>query len=98
MGLLELKEVEDAVSFQVRVRPGSSRDAIGEVREGALKIRLTAPPVEGAANASLVKLLARALRVPRSAVTIVRGQRSKNKTVRVAGVDAEAVRRGLEAK
>jgi uncharacterized protein (TIGR00251 family) len=98
MGLLELREGQNAVSFRVRVRPGSSRDAMGEVLEGALKVRLTAPPVEGAANASLVKLLARALRVPRSAVTIVRGERSKNKTVRVAGVDAATVRRALETK
>lgn len=98
MGLLELREEQNAVSFRVRVRPGSSRDAMGKVLEGALKVQLTAPPVEGAANASLVKLLARALRVPRSAVTIVRGQRSKNKTVRVTGVDAATVCRALETK
>jgi uncharacterized protein (TIGR00251 family) len=93
--LLEIRERENAVSFEVRVRPGSARDAIGEVLEGALKVHLTAPPVEGAANASLIRLLARALRVPRKAVTIIRGQRSRTKTVSVRGVNAAAVRRAL---
>jgi uncharacterized protein (TIGR00251 family) len=97
MDALQLRERQDSVSFQVRVRPGSSRDAVGEILQGALKVHLTAPPVEGAANDSLTRLLARTLRVPKSSVAIVRGQRSKNKTVCVSGVNAAAVRRAFEA-
>ncbi len=93
---LEVREHEDGVSFAVRVRPGAARDAVDGVREGALQIRLTAPPVEGAANASLIKHLARILRVPKRAVTIVQGERSRNKTVGVTGVDGAALRRAFE--
>jgi len=67
------------------------------VEGGALKVRLSAPPVEGAANRALVKLLAKALGVARSRVEIVRGARSRNKLVRVAGLRAEELRARLGA-
>ncbi len=71
--------------------PRSSRAAITGVHQGALKVSLTAPPVGGAANAALIELLAAELRVPRRAISIARGQRSKTKTVSVQGIGAEAL-------
>ncbi|HJK92534.1 MAG TPA: DUF167 family protein [Polyangiaceae bacterium LLY-WYZ-15_(1-7)] len=89
---LEVRTEEGAVVFPVRVAPRASRSAIAGLHGGALKVALTAPPVEGAANAALVKLLAKKLGVAKSAVTIVRGERGRDKQVRVAGVDAAAAR------
>jgi hypothetical protein len=74
------------VSFSVRVQPRASKDELAGERAGALLVRLTAPPLEGAANSALVRLLARALGVPPSAVEILRGESGRNKLVRVRGV------------
>ncbi|MFZ0882917.1 MAG: DUF167 domain-containing protein [Candidatus Acidiferrales bacterium] len=83
---MELTVDGNAVLFRVRVQPGASRDAIEGEHSGALKVRLTAPPVEGRANDSLRRLLARHLNVPVSAVRIVAGENNRNKRVSVAGV------------
>ena len=61
------------------------------MRDGAVLIRLAAAPVEGAANAALIDLIARALHIPKRDVTIVSGERSRNKRVRIAGMNAEDV-------
>ena len=65
-------------------------------REGALLVRLNASPVDGAANAELVEVLATALRVPKRSIAIVAGERSKQKQVAVGGIDAATVRLLLE--
>jgi hypothetical protein len=92
--VLDIKTEPDGVSFPVRVAPRASRDALAGVVGGALKVRLTAPPVEGAANAALVRLLAKRLGVPKGAVRVAAGQRSRRKRLRVAGLGpAELVRR-----
>lgn len=74
------------VRFSVHVRPKSSRSAILGVREGTLEVALTAPPADGAANAELVKLLARALEVRRGDVSIVVGTSSRGKVIEVNGM------------
>jgi uncharacterized protein (TIGR00251 family) len=84
-----------AVTFAVRVQPRASRSALAGVANGALKVRLTAPPVEGAANEALVRLLADALGVARSAVEIASGQASREKLIRVHGVTAAEARARL---
>ena len=94
-GELALSAAEGAVSFAVRAQPRSSREAIEGVREGALRVALTAPPVEGEANAALVALLAKALGVAKRDVTVVAGTANRNKRVRVAGVTTEQVRARL---
>lgn len=77
--------------LRLRVQPRASRDAITGWRDDVLAVRVTAPPVEGAANAALAALLAAALRVPRAAVTLLRGERGRDKLVRIAGLtQAEA--------
>ncbi len=92
MSELEIREQQGAITFEVRVAPRASRDRVLGVHEGALKVALTAAPVDGAANEALRKLLARALGVPKSDVEIVRGARARNKLLRVQGVSARDVR------
>ncbi len=81
-----ITEANGSVTFAVRVMPRSSRNQIVGVEGGALKIKLTAPPVEGAANAALIEFIAEWLGVRRSAVSIVSGDKARNKLVRVNGV------------
>jgi len=81
------------VTFDVLVTPRASRERVGPVLEGRLKVAVTAPPVEGEANAAVCALIAKALGVAKSAVTVVRGDTGRRKTVRVVGVGADAVRR-----
>ncbi len=84
-----ITEANGGVTFAVRVVPRSSRDQIAGVEGGALKIKLTAPPVDGAANAALVEFIAKWLGVRRSAVSIISGNKARNKLVRVGGVTRE---------
>lgn len=78
----------DAVIFGVRVAPRASRNKVLGVHDSCLKVSLTAPPVDGAANAALKKLLAKLLGVPKSSITILRGATGRQKRLRVEGVEA----------
>ena len=69
--------------LQVEIQPRASTDVIAGVMDGRLKIRLTAPPVEGRANEQLIAFLARAFRVPKGSVILERGDASKRKQLRV---------------
>ena len=89
---LRVEERGDGVRFAVRVTPRASRAKVGGVIAGALKLSVNAPPVDGAANAAVVDLLARALGVARGRVTIVGGERARQKVVAVSGIDPGAVR------
>jgi uncharacterized protein (TIGR00251 family) len=77
------------------VQPRAGRDEIAGERDGAIVVRVTAPPVEGRANAALVKLLAKRIGVARGTVSVVRGRRSRDKLVRIEGLDAAESRRRL---
>lgn len=81
------------VEFDVLVQPRASREGVAGVVGDRLKIRLTAPPVDGEANSALVAFVARVLALPRSHVVIVRGETGRRKTLRVVGAAADAVRR-----
>jgi uncharacterized protein len=89
---LEARETVDGVTFSVRVQPRSPKEGIAGERAGALLVRLGAAPVEGAANAALVRLLARALGVPGSSLEIVKGERGRDKLLRARGVSVDRVR------
>lgn len=91
-GALSVHASGDRVRFEVHVSPRASRDAIGGLHDGALKIAITAPPVDGEANAAIVKLLAKRLGVAKRDVVIARGETGRRKTIEVLGVSAEAVR------
>ena len=86
---------DSSVTFAVRVHPRARKNAITGELGDALKVSLTAPPVEGRANEACVEFFAKLLRVPRSSVTIASGQTSRNKVIRVAGITAEQVREKL---
>jgi uncharacterized protein (TIGR00251 family) len=89
--VVRVKEVTGGVTFAARVQPRAKRNAVvGDIGE-AVKIALTAPPVEGRANEACVEFLAELLGVARGAVTIISGETSRNKVVQVAGVTAERV-------
>jgi uncharacterized protein (TIGR00251 family) len=88
---MDIRERGGKVVFGVRVAPRSSRNAIEGEYQGALKVRLTAPPVEDRANDALVRLLAESLNVPRSAVRIVAGGKSRTKRVEIAGISRAQV-------
>lgn len=90
--MLPIEEGDGWVRFDVRVAPRSSRDAVLGEHDGALKIALRAPPVEGAANLALVEFLAKELGVAKRDVVLVRGESSRTKRIEVRGVDAGAVR------
>jgi hypothetical protein len=94
--LIELKESPAGTTFAVKVHPRAKKNAItGEAGE-ALKLALTAPPVDGKANDACIDFFAKLLKVPRSSVTIAAGQSRRNKVIRVAGLSAEEVRRRLK--
>lgn len=78
--------------LDIRVMPRAQKTMVGGERDGALLVRLAAPPVEGAANAALVDFLASALNLPRRRIRIVGGRRSRRKRVAIAGMTAEQVR------
>lgn len=84
--MIEMSERDGSIVIPVRVAPRASRDVIEGEYQGALKVRLTAPPVEDRANDALRRLLAARLNVPVSAVRIVGGEKSRDKRVAVAGV------------
>lgn len=94
---LDLRAAKGGVTLRVRVQPRASRNALAGEREGALVVRLTAPPVEGAANEALARFLGKALGVAPSAVRVTSGTTGRNKVVSVAGLDEAAARERLGA-
>jgi len=83
------------VAFTIKVHPRARKNAItGEVGN-ALKLSLTAPPIDGKANAACIEFFAKLLKVPLSSVTIASGQSSREKVIRIAGQTAEQVRSRL---
>jgi hypothetical protein len=81
--------------LRVRLTPRARRADLGPERDGVLVVRVTAPPVDGKANAALCRLLAERAGVPKGAVSVVRGQSSRDKVVSVEGVSDEALRARL---
>jgi hypothetical protein len=85
---LDVRDTPDGLTLRVRVQPRASREGLGGEREGALVVRLTAPPVEGAANEALARLLGKTLGVPPSSVRVLSGASGRNKVVGIAGLSA----------
>lgn len=92
---LAVEERGGSVRFRVKVQARARREEIAGVHGGALRVRVTAPPLEGRANQAVVALLAERLRVPKSSIKIASGERSPLKTVEVAGLAAAAVHERL---
>jgi uncharacterized protein (TIGR00251 family) len=85
--MVDYSEKDGALVFSVRVVPRASRSEIIGEHDGALRVRLAAPPVDGAANEELVRTLARAFAVSRSAVEVISGHSSRSKRISIKGAD-----------
>ena len=86
--VIQYSEKNRGLTFAVRIIARASRSEITGEYNGALRIRIAAPPVEGAANRELIRLLAKSFKLPQNAIDIVSGAGSKSKIVRVQGADA----------
>ena len=86
-----MNEKDGAVTVDIAVKPRSSREGLGPVQGDRLVVAVNAPPVDGKANEAVIRVLASTFGVPRSAITIVRGETGRKKTIRIAGVTAAAV-------
>lgn len=80
----------------MRLRPRGQRDELMGLREGVLQARVSAPPVDGRANRALCKLIAKRLGVAPSRVSVVRGEKSRDKTIRVDGVEPAALQAAID--
>jgi uncharacterized protein len=93
--MIPIHETAGGTTLAVKVHPRAKKNAItGEVGD-ALKLALTAPPVDGRANQACIEFFANLLKVPRSSVTIASGETSRDKVIRVAGLSSDEVRRRL---
>ncbi len=86
---LELKPYKAGIQFAAAIQPRASRNQILRIHNHCLKIKLTSPPVDGAANQACIKFLAKAFGISPSRVSIVKGETSKNKTIQFEGMDPE---------
>jgi len=86
-----VREADGGVMVDILVTPRASRARLGPVRGDRLKVAVTSPPVDGAANAAVVELFARTMKIPKRNVEVTAGHSSRRKTVRLLGVDRAAV-------
>lgn len=93
--MIPIHPTASGASFAVKIHPRARKSAITGIVGDALKISLTAPPVEGRANQALVEFLAQLLNVPRSSIKIAAGQNSRTKVICVNGLSAEDLRSRL---
>ena len=90
--MLPVKETKDGIVFNIRVVPRSSKSELAGIQEDALKVKITAPPVEGKANEECIKLIADKLGVRKSRVAIIAGHKSKRKIIAVSGLESSEFR------
>jgi uncharacterized protein (TIGR00251 family) len=93
-----IEETQSGVRMRVYVAPRSARDEVVGVHNGELKVALSAPPVEGAANRALVEYMAKRLGISKSAVRLVSGETSRHKTLNIEGVTAGTIMQKLDLK
>lgn len=93
--MIPISETSAGASFIVRVHPRAKKNSITGELGDALKLALTAPPIDGRANEACIEFFAKLLKVPRSSVIIASGENSRRKIIRVAGLSADEVRTRL---
>jgi uncharacterized protein (TIGR00251 family) len=100
--MIPIRDSPQGASFAIKVHPRAKKTAItgtfGEGADAALKVALSAPPVEGRANEALIEFFAELCGVPRSAVSVLSGAQSRNKVLRIAGRSAEEIQRAIMAE
>ena len=93
--MIPIQESAKGITFAVKVHPRARKNAITGVVGDAIKLALTAPPVEGKANQAVIEFFAELFAIPRSSVTIASGETSRNKVIRIAGVSKRAAAQRL---
>src|SRR5437879_1198029 len=93
--MISIQEIAGSISLQVKVHPRTRKNGITGTLGEALKLSLTAPPVEGQANEACIDFFARLLKVPRSSITIASGRSSRLKVIRITGITAAEFRAQL---
>ena len=93
--MISIHHTASGISFQVKVHPRAKKNGITGALGEALKLSLTAPPVEGQANEACIEFFARLLKVPRSSITIASGQSSRLKVIRITWITAAEFRAQL---
>lgn len=84
-----IKTQKDGLELLIRLTPKAGRNQVGEEHNGRLKVSVTSPPVDGKANAHLIKLLSKKLRIPKSSIEFTSGETSRNKTLKIRGTTLE---------
>ena len=95
VSMLAIHQSGQGVTFAVKIHPRAKKNAITGELGDALKVSLTAPPIDGRANEACIEFFAKLLKVPRSSITIASGHSSRNKVIRVVGVSAEELRQRI---
>ena len=95
--MFPVNETAKGVTFAIKVQPRARKNAITGTVGNALKLALTAPPVEGKANHAVIEFFADFFEIPRSSVSIASGETSRNKLIRISGISAQRVRERLAA-
>jgi uncharacterized protein len=90
------RDTPEGCTLSVRIHPGARKNAIHGLHEGALKISLTTPPVDGRANEALIAFLSDQLRIPKARITLLTGATSRSKTLRIEGKSAAEVQAALD--
>ncbi|MBZ5510427.1 MAG: DUF167 domain-containing protein [Acidobacteriia bacterium] len=93
--MIPINDTASGATFAVHLHPRAKKNALTGTLGDALKISLTAPPIEGRANEACIEFFADLLKLPRSSITIAAGQTSRNKVIRVTGLSAAEVERRL---
>jgi len=94
--MIPIRERDGGIAFQVKVRPRAKKNAITGEFGGALKVALTAPPLEDRANQACIEFFAKLLKVPRSSITITSGEHNRLKVVYITALTAEQFRQRLQ--
>lgn len=89
------EDVEDGCTLSIRLHPGARKNGVAGIHAGAVKISLTAPPLDGRANESLIEFLAELLRIPRARISLLTGTTSRMKRLRITGKSAAEVQAAL---
>jgi hypothetical protein len=90
-----IRETKNGLSFDIHVNPHASRAGISGISEGTLKLKVTAPPVEGAANEACIDLLAKALKLKKSQMKIAAGAKGRKKTILVSEISKTDLERKI---
>lgn len=90
-----LTETAGGIRLAVRVQPRAGRNQLGDVIENELRIHIAAPPVDSAANKELIRFLAKTLNCAKSAIAVIRGEKSRHKLIEITGIDLATARSAL---